>query len=239
MYLRFTPQHPWINGGRTIWLRYFPDAALTDIIRAVKCPNDNIELGPVRVESFYSAPVILEQCGGCGGIWFDRYELFSVKPGQAKKIESLDSETLSAPARIISSGLVCPRDQSRLERFSDINFPREIIVGRCRECGGFWLNRGEFTMYQRARREQQRIREKGPEKDLKFTREIQKILSEYSASSATGVIARLGRFLSTPADPITRRPLDPENMPPEEQRAFDIIVNVLTLILRAFVFKGI
>ena len=56
------------------------------------CPNDNIEMHQVRIESYYGQPIFLEQCENCGGIWFDESELYRAKQGEANKIELLDPE---------------------------------------------------------------------------------------------------------------------------------------------------
>jgi Zn-finger nucleic acid-binding protein len=204
----------------------------------VICPNDHVEMQQVRVESHYGLPVILEQCKSCGGIWFDQFELYSIKSAQAEKIELLDSEILSCPAQVASSNLVCPRDQNTLIQFSDINFPKEIIVERCPQCNGFWLNRGEFTRYQKIRQGLQRSKETSPEQEQRFKEDIRKILSENREGGYSDVLLKLGRFFSTEVYPLSQRPLEPETMAPGGQRAFDTIMNILTLILRVFVFKG-
>jgi uncharacterized protein len=201
------------------------------------CPNDHIEMRQVRVESHYGLPVILEQCQSCGGIWFDQFELYSIKSAQAEKIELLDSEILSCPAQVAGSKLVCPRDQNTLIQFSDINFPKEIIVERCPRCNGFWLNRGEFTKYQTMRQGFQQTKETSPEQEKRFREEIRKILSENREGGYSDVLVKLGRFLSTKVDPLSQRPIESDTMLPGGQRAFDVIMNILTLILRVFVFK--
>ncbi len=200
------------------------------------CPNENIEMHQVKIESHYGLPVILEQCKRCGGIWFDKLELFMAKQGQAEKIELLDSEILSTPSTIEKSKLICPRDQAELVRFTDRDFPKSIIVERCPVCDGFWLNRGEFTKYQKARQELQRPKEHSAE-DKKFKEDIQRILAEHRSGSSADVLGNLGRFLSTPIDTATLRPLESDERPPEEGRKLDFILNILTLILRAFIFR--
>jgi Zn-finger nucleic acid-binding protein len=201
------------------------------------CPNDHVEMQQVRVESHYGLPVMLEQCKSCGGIWFDQFELYSIKAAQAEKIELLDSEILSCPSQVAGSKLVCPRDQTGLVQFTDINFPKEIIVERCPQCNGFWLNRGEFTRYQHLRQGLERTKGKSPEQEQRFKEDIRKILSENREGGYSDVLLKLGRFLSTEVDPLSQRPLEPETMPPGGQRVFDAIMNILTLILRVFIFK--
>jgi Zn-finger nucleic acid-binding protein len=192
------------------------------------CPNDQMEMQPVKVISHYGQPVILDQCKSCGGIWFDSLELYSAKPGEAEKIELLDSAALQSPSRIENLILVCPRDGSQLSLFLDKNFPREIIVERCPACSGMWLNRGEFGKYQKARQELRARYEKGPG-DQKLKEDIERIISNQAAGS-DDTLGRLGRFLSTPIDTRTQTSSSGEN-------TAGTIISVLSLILRLFIFK--
>ena len=202
-------------------------------MKAMLCPNDGTEMHPVRVESHYGQPVILEQCRLCGGIWFDQFELYSVRPGQAQKIELLDSDILACPVCFENSEFVCPCDGFVLLPFSDINFPKEISVARCPECSGFWLNRGEFTRYQELRGIQ-RQRENMPQEEQKLREEVRALLAEYEAGKSPETLKKLGAFLSREIDPS-----DPvESLPPEARRTFETVMNALMLLLRVFAFRG-
>jgi len=209
------------------------DAGMT----AICCPNDKHEMGAVKAESHYGWPVIIEQCPECGGLWFDMYELYSVKPGQAEKIEQLNAEIFVSPASSITSPLLCPRDGASLTRFASENFPEEVVVARCPRCGGFWLNRGEFTRYQKARGGAGRTHV-SPTDEEAFRNEIKAMLAKNKDSNPTGVLSQLGQFLNTQVDPVSMRPLDPESMPPGQECAFERIMDILSLIFRLFIFKG-
>ena len=200
------------------------------------CPNDNIEMHQVTIKSHYGQPIILEQCKGCGGIWFDESELFSAKQGEAEKIELLDSQILGAPSRIEKSVLLCPRDQSRLSRFKDRYFPKGIILERCPSCGGIWLNRGDFTRFQKVRQELQHPEEKTPA-DKKVEDEIKRILELHRTEGTDGTLAKLGRFLSTPMDRNTLLPLELDETQPEAGKSTNLILDVLMLVLRALVLR--
>ncbi|MFC2032361.1 zf-TFIIB domain-containing protein, partial [Chloroflexota bacterium] len=76
------------------------------------CPNE-------KIESHYGQTVILDQCAKYGGIWFDRFELYSVKQGQAEKMELLNIDTLRTSSLIENPELLCSRDSVKLVRFSD------------------------------------------------------------------------------------------------------------------------
>ncbi len=85
-----------------------PDECRRGYDWAVICPNDGLEMHQVSVTSHYGQPVTLDQCSGCGGIWFDESELFRARQGEAERIDSLDFEALQSPAKIKESPLACP-----------------------------------------------------------------------------------------------------------------------------------
>jgi Zn-finger nucleic acid-binding protein len=115
------------------------------------CPNDKTEMHEVKIVSHYGQPIIVDQCERCGGIWFDESELFRAKQGEAEKIEVLNTEILRTPSTIENSNLICPRDQTAMNRFTDKYFPQDIVLVRCPSCHGIWINRGTFTKYQQFR----------------------------------------------------------------------------------------
>ena len=117
----------------------------------MRCPNDNAEMYQVEVVSHYGGPIFVDQCGKCGGIWFDDSNLFRAKQGEAEKIEALNAELLRTPSLIENSTLLCPKDQEAMQRFTDKYFPQDIVLVRCPSCHGIWVNRGTFTKYQQFR----------------------------------------------------------------------------------------
>jgi Zn-finger nucleic acid-binding protein len=200
------------------------------------CPNDDIEMRQVKIESHYGQTIFLEQCQGCGGIWFDESELFSAKQGEAENIELLDSEILNSPSKIEKSTLKCPRDQTLLLQFKDRYFPKGIILERCLSCSGIWLNRGDFTKFQKARMTIRRPIGKR-QGDNKADAEIEKIMAAHEAGDITETLANLGRFLSTPIDRSTLLPLDTDQSQPEAGTTTNIALNILMLIFRIFLFR--
>lgn len=200
------------------------------------CPNENAEMGQVKIESHYGQPIILEQCNKCGGIWFDESELFRAKQGEAQEIELLDSEILRAPSKIEKAVLLCPRDQAKLFRFNDRYFPKGIILERCPLCNGIWLNRGNFGKFQQARQELQRPKEKGPEGE-KMKEEIKRIVALHQAGETASTLGKIGSFLSTPMDRNTLQPLDNQNSETNQETNANLALNVLMLILKAFIIR--
>lgn len=197
------------------------------------CPNENVEMRQVGIESHYGQLITLEQCPECGGIWFDESELFRAKQGEAQKIELLDSAILRTPSKIEKTVLLCPRDKTELTRFNDRYFPKGIILERCPLCSGIWLNRGEFTKFQKARQELQH-KENGSE-DKKMKKDVERILAAYQARSNTRTLEKIGSFLSTPFDRNTLQPL--ENSGTNKEIAANSLLNVLMLIFKVLIFR--
>jgi uncharacterized protein len=198
------------------------------------CPNENSEMQQVKVDSHYGQPVILDQCQECGGIWFDRLELYSVKQGQAQNLEALNIEKLRNLSLIEKSELICPCDHARLIQFVDPYFPKEIIIERCPVCDGLWLNRGQFTKYQNFRQERINKRDQTAA-DVKLGKDVEYILEQNKNGRVVESLGTLGKFLSTPLDPNTWRPLEPEKLTEKEEISLNLILNALTVILRYFI----
>jgi len=121
------------------------------------CPQCSISLRTVKVETHYGRPFYVEQCGRCGGLWFDKYEQNRISNEDVEELENVDEKALSKNARI-SKSLHCPKDSSALTLFKDINFPKDITIESCGKCGGLWFNKGEL------RRFKFHFRKIGPEK---------------------------------------------------------------------------
>jgi len=202
----------------------------------MKCPNDNTEMRQVKIEGHYGQPILLEQCKECGGIWFDKMELFSARHGEAEKIEVFDSKSLWTPTNIEKRILRCPLDQSEFFRFKDRYFLRGIILERCPSCSGIWLNRGDFTKFQQARQELRRPKERGSE-DKKLEEDIKRILSAHRAEAASNTLEKLGRFLSMPIDRATLLPLEHSEKQLEQAKTGSLILDVLMLVLMALISR--
>jgi len=200
----------------------------------MKCPNDNTELYQARIENHYGQPILLEQCKECGGIWFDETELFSARNGEAEKTEVFDSKSLWTPTNMERRVPRCPLDESELFRFRDRYFLKGIILERCPSCNGIWLNRGDFTKFQKARQQLKRPKEKGSE-DKKLEEDIKSILAAHDAEAANNTLEKLGAFLSMPIDRATLRPLGQSGNQLEQGRSGNLIFDVLMLVLMAII----
>jgi len=194
------------------------------------CPNDSVEMHPVRIESHYGQPIILDQCERCGGIWFDESELFRARQGESERIEMLDAGALRASSEMSNPTRLCPRDGAGLFRFTDTHFPEDIILERCPSCRGIWLNRGVFAEYQKGRREKMRQREVWIQPDGSPAA-VGHAPALQASAGGEDVAGKIGRFLSTELDPHTMRPLEPGRMSPEEENALNVTMAVINGLL--------
>lgn len=110
------------------------------------CPQCDMAMQVVQVVSHYEKPFEVEQCPQCGGMWFDAYEHHRVAERDVARLDVLDEKQLATKV-CVKNTLQCPKDDTRLYVFRDIQFPRDIIVESCRTCGGLWFNKGELQKY--------------------------------------------------------------------------------------------
>ena len=198
----------------------------------MNCPNCKIEMQKVKTESHYGAEIDLDQCPECGGLWFDSDEVISVKFGNARNFDKVDTGKLVnlSPQK---KELFCPKDHTKLEIFRDPNFPASLKVESCPTCGGFWFNRGEFESYQEDRIKWRKEHEKeAAEVDDKFNEQIKSLLKTESSGSSYESLGKLGNFLSTP---VYMEGLQPKN--PETDKVMEgvgMAINIIQILLRLF-----
>ena len=89
----------------------------------------------------------LDQCGKCGGIWCDKWELFPIDPDDAKRVDTVDRARLATLVELPPRELYCPRCTARLQECKDPALPVDLLFERCLRCEGIWLNRGELIRY--------------------------------------------------------------------------------------------
>jgi Zn-finger nucleic acid-binding protein len=111
----------------------------------MKCPRcksalENIDLGEYGGE--YAA-VVIDSCPECGGVWYDKGELDARDESVWTDVEAFDFETRLSGGR----HALCPRCEVSLIPVSPRN-ARDIVVDRCPDCFGFWLDAGELESIQ-------------------------------------------------------------------------------------------
>ena len=109
----------------------------------MKCPACFNELTELQV-----GDLAVDVCqGGCGGIWFDAFEL--------QKVDE-ERETVGEPLLTIQrdkSVVVDPSRKRECPRCPDVKLHRQffsakrrIQVDHCPNCAGYWLDAGELAM---------------------------------------------------------------------------------------------
>ena len=104
-------------------------------------------MNQVTVQANPGQLIILDQCGQCGGIWCDKWELFPVDADTAESIDPLNKALLTDPTKLTQKPIYCPRCTAELHFFAEPILPKEIQLLRCHRCDGIWLNRGRFRRY--------------------------------------------------------------------------------------------
>ncbi len=107
----------------------------------MQCPACGNELTAKSVDD-----VDVDVCdGGCGGIWFENWELghFDQKQDSAgKELVELDREATEDAE--VADDTTCPDcvEASLVQRFYSVN--KEVEIDECPACGGVWLDPGEL-----------------------------------------------------------------------------------------------
>ena len=107
----------------------------------MKCPACDNELTEVRVGG-----MAVDVCeGGCGGVWFDWFELSKVDEPFEQADEILGIERDDGIRVDPGQRRLCPHceDVVMLRHFFSVK--REVEVDECPKCGGFWLDHGELA----------------------------------------------------------------------------------------------
>ena len=109
----------------------------------MKCPACFNELTQLQVGS-----LVVDVCqGGCGGIWFDAFELQRVDEEQESVGEPLlhirRNERLTVDQ---SRKRECPRCTGIKLHRHFFSAKRRVEVDQCPNCGGYWLDAGELAL---------------------------------------------------------------------------------------------
>lgn len=169
-------------------------------------------MSKVELSSHYGAELIIEQCHQCGGLWFDVVEIFSARKGSAKELQELRAKEIDLPdlydnTRLPSKKLSCPIDGQQLKPFSDQRYPEGLHVMHCVLCGGMWLNRGEFHVFEKHREAirdrcvPEEKREKTAEekkKDAEFNEVMRQVYEQAMDAGDDRAILQLTEFLAGP-----------------------------------------
>jgi Zn-finger nucleic acid-binding protein len=122
----------------------------------MQCPACDRELCHVR-----AGTVEVDAChGGCGGIWFDAFEMQKLDQPEESAGELLLNLTCNPEVTVdLERRRNCPRcDGIVMLRHSHKN-SESVVIDECPGCGGFWLDAGELAMIRESFVEARRKRE--------------------------------------------------------------------------------
>ncbi len=90
--------------------------------------------------------VAVDVChGGCGGIWFDNFELKKFdEPHEEAGVELLEVPPGPDPVVDRTRRLNCPKCKDSVMMRHFFSVKREVEVDECPTCAGFWLEAGEL-----------------------------------------------------------------------------------------------
>ena len=105
----------------------------------MNCPNDNEKL-----EKLLFHTVEVDYCPRCLGMWFEKNELNMAEHDTDKDLDWVDIDLWRDEVKfhVSRSDKHCPSDRTGLKEitYGDSN----TKVDFCEQCGGAWLDRGEF-----------------------------------------------------------------------------------------------
>ena len=107
----------------------------------MKCPACERELERMDV-----GDIVVDVCrNGCGGIWFDNFELEKVDEQHETAGEALLDIERDETIKVDHSQIrTCPKckDVKMMKHFSSVK--REVEVDECGGCGSIWMDCGEL-----------------------------------------------------------------------------------------------
>jgi Zn-finger nucleic acid-binding protein len=110
----------------------------------MKCPACERDLTTMT-----AGPITVDVCsGGCGGIWFDHFELQKIdEQSESAGAELLDLPRDPAVSIDLERRRSCPKcgpDFVMLRHFTSV--ARKVTIDECPNCGGIFLDPGELAM---------------------------------------------------------------------------------------------
>jgi Zn-finger nucleic acid-binding protein len=142
--------------------------------------------------------VVVDVCqGGCGGIWFDNYELKKFdEPHEAAGQDLLDIERDQGIKVDHSAKRNCPKcdDVVMMRHFFSIK--REVELDECSGCGGMWLDAGELGKIRSLYESEEQRRQAAQEYFDEVFGEKFEEMREQTEQSRVNRVANVLKFLS-------------------------------------------
>lgn len=162
------------------------------------CPECGAGLDEVRPGMHYGRFAVVDRCSVCAGVWFDRWELYSLTEEGLRSLMDARAYPDSA-ARAGGSGK-CPRCSIMLVPFNDPGLPEKTNIKRCEGCSGMWLDRADIEKYGIYKESVLSV------KTMQFRETETAAIIEYEKKW-------LGKAKSIPLDRTDARPADGSEMP--------------------------
>ena len=112
----------------------------------MNCPACSNTLTEMAVEDIH-----LDVCqNGCGGIWFDNFELMKIdEPDEYDAEKLLDIQVDESIKVDHEAQRKCPKCEGQLMLRHFFSVRRAVTVDECPRCGGVWLDCGELGAIRR------------------------------------------------------------------------------------------
>ncbi len=123
----------------------------------MKCSNCGEEMAHYTIVS-KNASISYDVCKTCGSLWLDGGELDTM----AYQIDGSIEYSSKTQAEVAGTEkMKCPRcEESELEKVFFLGCS-DILLDRCAQCGGFWLDSGELDLINKELQEILPIKGKG------------------------------------------------------------------------------
>jgi len=160
----------------------------------MKCPACANTLVATKV-----GEITVDVCkNGCGGLWFDNYELKRVDERHEVAGEALlQFEKNPGVSVDYTKKRPCPKCNGVTMMKHFMSIKRDVEVDECGNCGGFWLDAGELGQIRNQfKTEADRTKAAEGFFDDAFGEELEKMLEEsQEKADRAGSIAKMFRFL--------------------------------------------
>ena len=110
----------------------------------MNCPACAAQLAALNVEG-----LIVDVCRGCGGIWFDNFELDKVDEAHESLGQALLAFEFGGRPPVISNKRACPKCPGITMLQHRFSPDKPVMIDECPACGGVWLDGGELAEIRR------------------------------------------------------------------------------------------
>ncbi len=99
-----------------------------------------------QLQQMTAGDITVDVCkGGCGGIWFDNFELKKFdEPHESAGEQLLETERDESVTIDRTKQLKCPKCNNVVMMRHFFSVKKRVEVDECPGCGGFWLDAGEL-----------------------------------------------------------------------------------------------